>query len=139
MFFGYKELSEAVTAFFDKINELLARIGFEDYVEQVCRRCYSEILERPSLALCVCFQLLAPADQMAGITLSGADARRVRRPWGRCWRRSSCGAPGGAQGKQSMVRKSLETVVTVGQPVRKAVESHGRQGHLNHRLLSLDV
>ena len=43
---------------FDKLNELLDQMGFDAYVEKLCRPFYAERMGRPSLAPGVCFRLL---------------------------------------------------------------------------------
>ncbi|MCY4597684.1 MAG: transposase [Bryobacterales bacterium] len=85
MFLTPDQLPEAPTApFFDKLNELLAQMGFDAYVEQLCRPFYAERMGRPSLAPGVYFRLLLLGyllgiDSERGIALTVADSLGLRR------------------------------------------------------------
>ena len=85
MFLTPDQLPEAPTApFFDKLNELLAHMGFDAYVEQLCRPCYAERMGRPSLAPGVYFRLLLLGyllgiDSERGIALTVSDSLGLRR------------------------------------------------------------
>ena len=85
MFLTPDQLPEAPTApFFDKLNELLAGMGFDAYVEQLCRPFYAERMGRPSLAPGVYFRLLLLGyllgiDSERGIALTVSDSLGLRR------------------------------------------------------------
>ena len=85
MFLTPDQLPEAPTApFFDKLNELLAQMGFDAYVEQLCRPFYAERMGRPSLAPGVYFRLLLLGcllgiDSERGIALTVSDSLGLRR------------------------------------------------------------
>lgn len=85
MFLSPDELPEAPTSpFFDKLNELLDQMGFDAYVETLCRPFYAERMGRPSLAPGVYFRLLLLGyllgiDSERGIALTVADSLGLRR------------------------------------------------------------
>ncbi len=59
MFLTQDQLPQAPTApCFVKLNELLDQMGFDAYVEQLCRPFYAARLGRPSLVPGVYFRLL---------------------------------------------------------------------------------
>ena len=80
MFVSQDQLPQAPTApFFDKLNELLATMGFDTEVETLCRPFYAERLGRPSLAPGVYFRLLLLGiDSERGIALTVSDSLSLR-------------------------------------------------------------
>ena len=49
LFLSPDELPEAPTSpYFDNLNELLAQMDFDSYVEQLCRPFYAERMGRPT-------------------------------------------------------------------------------------------
>ena len=85
MFLTPDQLPEAPKApFFDKLNALLAHVGFDSYVEQLCQPFYAERVGRPSLALGIYFRLLLLGyalgiDSERGIALTVSDSLGLRR------------------------------------------------------------
>ena len=85
IFFTPDQLPQApTTPFFDKLNELLAQMGFDAYVEKLCRPFYAERMGRPSLAPGVYFRLLLLGyllgiDSERGIALTVSDSLSLRR------------------------------------------------------------
>ena len=84
MFVSQDQLPQAPTApFFDKLNELLATMGFDREVETLCRPFYAERLGRPALAPGVYFRLLLLGyllgiDSERGIALTVSDSLSLR-------------------------------------------------------------
>ena len=84
LFVSQDQLPKAPTApFFDKLNELLATMGFDTQVETLCRPFYAERLGRPSLAPGVYFRLLMLGyllgiDSERGIALTVSDSLGLR-------------------------------------------------------------
>ncbi len=84
MFLAPDQLPQApTTPFFDKLNELLAEMGFDAYVENLCRSFYAKRLGRPSLAPGVYFRLLLLGyllgiDSERGIALTVSDSLGLR-------------------------------------------------------------
>jgi transposase len=83
MFLAPDQLPQApTTPFFDKLNELLAEMGFDAYVENLCRPFYAKRLGRPSLAPGVYFRLLLGyllgIDSERGIALTVSDSLGLR-------------------------------------------------------------
>ena len=85
MFLTPDQFPEAPTApFFDKLNELLAQMGFDACVERLCRPFYAERMGRPSLAPGIYFRLLLLGyllgiDSERGIALTVSDSLGLRR------------------------------------------------------------
>ncbi len=83
MFLTADQLPQAPTApFFVKLNELLAQMGFDAYVEQLRQRFYAERMGRPSLAPGVYFRLLLGyllgIDSERGIALTVSESLGLR-------------------------------------------------------------
>ena len=84
MFLASDQLPQApTTPFFDKLNELLARMGFDACVETLCRPFYAARMGRPSLAPGVYFRLLLLGyllgiDSERGIALTVSDSLGLR-------------------------------------------------------------
>ncbi len=71
------------TPFFEKLNAMLDQMGFDDFVEKLCRSYYAERMGRPALAPGVYFRLLLLGyllgiDSERGIALTVADSLGLR-------------------------------------------------------------
>src|SRR6185369_9605396 len=70
--------------FYRRLNEILTRHGFDEFVETACQRFYSERTGRPSLAPAVYFRLLLIGyfegiDSERGIAWRVADSLGLRK------------------------------------------------------------
>lgn len=69
--------------FFEKLNEILKRHGFDDFVEKICARYYDDKMGRPSVAPGVYFRMLMVGyfegiDSERGIAWRAADSLGLR-------------------------------------------------------------